>query len=199
LKEISIFVPLKILLIDNYDSFTYMLKDYIEQSGVLCHVMRNDHHELLASILLFDVIVLSPGPQTPKNAGLLMRVLNDIAGIKPILGVCLGHQAIGQLFGAKLRKATKPMHGKMDRMTHNGNSLFENIPFTFEATRYHSLILESLPAELETIAVSSQGEIMGIVHKSLPLWGIQFHPESCTTAFGLQLIKNFLKLAHQNR
>jgi anthranilate synthase/aminodeoxychorismate synthase-like glutamine amidotransferase len=198
LKEISNFVSLKILLLDNYDSFTYMLKDYIEQCGAICIVRRNDDLDLISEISDADALVVSPGPQTPNEAGQLMHVLYQFNQVKPILGVCLGHQGIGLTFGAKLVMAQLPKHGKIDLVKHYGHSLFNDIPTTFSATRYHSLILEQLPADLEIIAVSPTNEIIGIAHKSLPLWGIQFHPESCTTEFGLQLIENFLKLAHQN-
>jgi anthranilate synthase component 2 len=189
---------MKVLLLDNYDSFTYMLKDYIEQCGVVCDVKRNDDVNVVEAINRYDVLVISPGPQTPMDAGRLMESLQRYAFEKPILGVCLGHQGIGMFFGARLIKALKPKHGKIDMLTHTAHPLFANIPHRFEATRYHSLILDSLPPELEIIASSADGEIMGIAHKSLPLWGIQFHPESCATGFGLQLIQNFLNLAQQN-
>ncbi len=185
----------QILLIDNYDSFTYMLKDYIEQCGGVCHVIRNDDENLFAAAAVSDAIVLSPGPQKPSDAGRLMDITEAYAGKKPILGVCLGHQAIGLMYGASLVKAHLPKHGKVEQISHNGSSLFSHIPETFEATRYHSLLLEDIPACIEITAVSKTAEVMGIAHKSLPVWGIQFHPESCTTAFGHQLIKNFLHLA----
>jgi anthranilate synthase/aminodeoxychorismate synthase-like glutamine amidotransferase len=189
---------MKILLLDNYDSFTFMLKDYIEQCGVLCLVMRNDDKHLQAEIAEHDALIISPGPETPKQAGSLLPMLNEFVSHKPTLGVCLGHQAIGMHYGAKLGKAFKPMHGKVDTLFHNGNKLFAGLPHSFHATRYHSLILSDLPIELQTIAYTADGEIMGIAHKSLPLWGIQFHPESCTTPFGLTIIKNFLSLAQHS-
>jgi anthranilate synthase component 2 len=190
---------LKILLIDNYDSFTYMLKDYIEQSGAACTVIRNDNVELI-SILnehTFDSIVISPGPCTPNDAGLLPHILSQILQSYPVLGVCLGHQAIGEYFGAQLVRAEIPRHGKVDDVAHNGNALFAGIPQTFAATRYHSLLLQQIPVELEVIATSGKGEVMGIAHKTLPLWGIQFHPESCMTGYGKRMIENFLLLAAQ--
>jgi anthranilate synthase/aminodeoxychorismate synthase-like glutamine amidotransferase len=199
LKEFSTFAFLKILLLDNYDSFTYMLKDYIGQGDVACTVMRNDDVNLLEEIDEYNAIVISPGPQTPSDAGQLMSVVKHFATTKPILGVCLGHQAIGMHFGAQLVKAQRPMHGKVDTIEHSSNVLFQHIPNSFSATRYHSLILQQLPEELNVIATSADNEVMGIAHKSLPLWGIQFHPESCTTAYGLQLIRNFLTLAQQNQ
>jgi anthranilate synthase/aminodeoxychorismate synthase-like glutamine amidotransferase len=176
-----------------------MLRDYIGQCGVTCTVMRNDDVNLLEKIDEYDAIVISPGPQTPNDAGQLMNVVKHFAETKPMLGVCLGHQAVGMHFGAQLIKAQKPMHGKVDIINHSSNGLFQDIPNSFSATRYHSLILQQLPAELNIIASSVNNEIMGIAHKSLPLWGIQFHPESCTTAYGLQLIRNFLTLAQQNQ
>lgn len=190
---------MNILLIDNYDSFTYMLKDYIEQHYVVCTVVRNDTSELFALLKehTFDAVVISPGPCTPNDAGLLPEVLPLILHSYPVLGVCLGHQAMGEYFGARLVKATLPRHGKVDPVTHTGNPLFEGIPGTFDATRYHSLLLEDIPVDLEVIATSAKGEVMGIAHKTLPLWGIQFHPESCMTAFGKRMIENFLLLARQ--
>lgn len=188
---------MKVLLLDNYDSFTYMLKDYIEQCGVVCDVKRNDSVNVLDEISRYDALVISPGPQTPGDAGQLMQALERYVLVKPILGVCLGHQGLGVYFGARLMKAKQPKHGKIDTLTHTEHPLFAGIPPTFDATRYHSLVIDSLPPELEIIASSGGGEIMGIAHKSLPLWGIQFHPESCTTEYGLQLIQNFLKLAQQ--
>lgn len=175
-----------------------MLKDYIEQTGVVCWVKRNNDPDLLIFAEKADVLVLSPGPQTPDKAGQLMEVLTQYSKKKPILGVCLGHQAIGLFFGAELKHASLPMHGKVDMMEHQGNQLFHEIPHKFKATRYHSLILEKLPAELDLIATSPSNEVMAIAHISLPIWGIQFHPESCTTPFGFQLIKNFLAFTREN-
>jgi para-aminobenzoate synthetase component II len=188
-------MALHILLLDNYDSFTYMLKDYIEQHDAICTVMRNDHPDVISKLTQFDAIVLSPGPQAPKNAGLLINVIEASHLHKPVLGVCLGHQAIGEFFGATLQKATTPMHGKVDRITHTGNQLFAGIPETFQATRYHSLLLAEMAECLEVIATSAKGEVMGLRHKQLPLWGIQFHPESCLTEYGAVIIKNFLLAA----
>ncbi len=176
-----------------------MLRDYTRQCGVVCDVRRNDEDGVLDMIAGYDALIISPGPQTPGDAGKLMQALERYAATKPILGVCLGHQGLGMHFGAELVKARKPRHGKVETLIHTGHPLFESVPRAFEATRYHSLVIDSLPAELEIIATSAEQEIMGIAHTSLPLWGIQFHPESCATGFGLQLIKNFLKLAQQNR
>lgn len=184
-----------ILLFDNYDSFTYMLKDYIEQNGAVCTVVRNDHPEALELLMQFDAIILSPGPQAPKDAGKLMQAIAQIHQHKPILGVCLGHQAIGEFFGATLQKATVPMHGKVDCITTVADPLFEGIPETFQATRYHSLLLTHIPECLAVLATSSKSEVMALRHKQLPVWGIQFHPESCLTEYGGLMIKNFLLAA----
>lgn len=191
---------MKVLLLDNYDSFTFMLKDYIEQCGNLCVVYRNDEAELdTIDLNNFDAIVISPGPKKPVEAGKLNALLNLWTMQKPILGICLGHQALGEYFGARLSKSKLPRHGKVDKIIHNGNSIFEGVPREFNATRYHSLILENLPESLIQIC-SVKDEVMGFVHKTLPIWGLQFHPESCQTVFGINLLKNFFiqvkKIAH---
>ncbi|MES2780166.1 MAG: aminodeoxychorismate/anthranilate synthase component II [Bacteroidota bacterium] len=188
-------MSLNVLLLDNYDSFTYMLKDYIEQNGAICTVMRNDHPHVTERLNEFDAIILSPGPQAPKDAGLLMEVIEQSVFHKPILGVCLGHQAIGEFFGASLQKAAVPMHGKVDQITHTTDVLFMGIPETFNATRYHSLLLTKMVDCLTVTATSSKGEVMALRHKQLPVWGIQFHPESCLTEYGGMMIKNFLLAA----
>ena len=191
---------MKVLLLDNYDSFTFMLKDYIEQCGNNCSVIKNDD-PLLDTINLnnFDAIVISPGPKKPVEAGKLSALLNLWTLHKPILGICLGHQALGEYFGARLTKSKLPRHGKVDKIIHAGNSIFDGIPREFNATRYHSLILENLPESLIQIC-SAKDEVMGFVHKTLPIWGLQFHPESCQTEFGINLLKNFFiqvkKIAH---
>ncbi|MFN4083718.1 MAG: anthranilate synthase component II [Bacteroidia bacterium] len=187
---------MRILLLDNFDSFTYMLKDYLEQCGVNCQVVRNNIDIDLSNLSVeYNALVLSPGPQTPQLAGNLMQVLN--AGVQqkmPILGVCLGHQAIGIYFGSKLIKAKLPRHGKVDIIEHTGHSMFKNVTKHFKATRYHSLIVKDMPNMLEPTAFC-QNEIMALAHKTLPVWGIQFHPESCQTEFGLTIINNFVALA----
>lgn len=187
-----------ILLIDNYDSFTFMLADYIRQCGAVCEVIRNDDEALIGNANEFDALVLSPGPQTPQEAGQLMSLIQTYIQQKPILGICLGHQAIGIHLGAQLVKAIKPMHGKIDKITHNHHPMFHHTSTQLNATRYHSLVLQHIPETLEVTALSTQNEVMAIAHKSLLVYGIQFHPESCTTEFGLQLIKNFIALAQQN-
>ncbi|MDZ4666550.1 MAG: aminodeoxychorismate/anthranilate synthase component II [bacterium] len=184
-----------ILLIDNFDSFSYMLADYLMQTGVTCEVRRNDDRALLhLDPKAYLALVISPGPGRPEEAGLLMEVLPNWVNCKPILGVCLGHQAIGIYFGAKLVKAKLPRHGKVDGVAHKGDLLFEGVPNDFFATRYHSLILEEFPYKLEAIC-ACENEIMGLVHKELPVYGIQFHPESCQTPEGIKMIKNFIDLA----
>ncbi len=188
---------LKTLLIDNYDSFTYMLKDYIEQCGVTCEVIRNDVPGLVEKVSQYDALVLSPGPKTPNDAGLMNEVIAKWHLHKPMLGICLGHQAIGQYFGADLQLANAPKHGKIDQVKHNRHFLFNGIPAQFNVTRYHSLILTKVQGSLQQIASGSQGECMALMHNTLPLFGLQFHPESCLTEFGLTIIKNYIELVKQ--
>jgi anthranilate synthase/aminodeoxychorismate synthase-like glutamine amidotransferase len=187
-----------ILLLDNFDSFTYMLKDYIEQCDVECIVYRNNEITLdELSKIQFDGIVISPGPLSPNFAGISLDLIHHYHSTKPILGVCLGHQAIAQYFGSKIVKAKLPRHGKVDKMIHSNQRLFANIPNEFSATRYHSLIAEDLPDCL-IVNCKCKDEIMGIQHKDLPLFGIQFHPESCQTEQGLTIIKNFIEIASES-
>lgn len=185
---------MKILLLDNYDSFTYNLYDYLWQTGVQCTVLRNDAftmEELEA--LDFQAIVLSPGPKRPIDAGMMMAVIAQYYQRLPILGICLGHQALGEFFGAKLLKAVLPMHGKTTLIQHNGHPVFQEIPQKFTVMRYHSLLLESLEGTaLECLASSDTGEIMALAHQDLPLVGLQFHPESILTEHGLQLLRNWV-------
>jgi anthranilate synthase/aminodeoxychorismate synthase-like glutamine amidotransferase len=187
---------MKVLLLDNYDSFTYNLYDYLLQTGVECQVLRNDALPLEGfQALDFQAIVLSPGPKRPADAGLLMPLLRMYAGRVPILGVCLGHQAIGELFGARLLRAALPMHGKTTRIRHTGHPLFRGIPEQFEVMRYHSLILESLEGTpLRGIAHTPEGELMALAHPKLPLLGVQFHPESILSPEGLTLLRNWTEL-----
>lgn len=185
---------MKILLLDNYDSFTHMLKDYLEQCGANCLLFRNNQITIAEITLLdFDAIVISPGPKEPKDAGIVMDLIATFYKNKPILGVCLGHQAIAEFFGASLNKAILPRHGKVDLIKHEGDEMFQHIPEKFEATRYHSLIINNLPIELIATA-SCNNELMAFKHKNLPIWAVQFHPESCQTTFGLQIISNFLEM-----
>lgn len=185
---------MKVLLIDNYDSFTHILRDYIVQTGANCDLYRNDERILLSLLPEnYDALVISPGPETPAKAGLLMQVLPTWLEALPVLGVCLGHQAIGEYYGAKLVQAKRPRHGKVDEMNHLGGLLFKGVPKIFKATRYHSLILQHLPDSLIGNCWSMD-ELMALEHKTLPIYGLQFHPESCETEFGLTMIKNFLDL-----
>lgn len=187
---------MKVLLLDNYDSFTYNLYDYLLQAGVECDVYRNDALSLDDfEFLDFQAIVLSPGPKRPADAGLMLPLIAQFCQKVPILGICLGHQALGEIFGARVVKARLPMHGKTSVIRHLGHPLFEGIPEYFEVMRYHSLLLESLEGmPLRSIAQSATGEIMAMEHTALPLLGVQFHPESILTEFGLQLLKNWVKM-----
>jgi anthranilate synthase/aminodeoxychorismate synthase-like glutamine amidotransferase len=184
-----------ILLIDNYDSFTYNLYHYLIQAGekeVL--VKRNDEISIDEIKKLNPrAIVLSPGPCTPNEAGICLEVIEKLKGIYPIFGVCLGHQAIGQAFGGKV-VTTYPMHGKVSEVFHEKKNLFKNLPSPIKATRYHSLIIEreTCPSDLEITASTADGIIMGIAHKKYKIFGVQFHPESIASEFGHEIIKNFL-------
>lgn len=186
-----------LLVIDNYDSFTFNLVQYFGQLGVTMRVFRND--ELTpaeAERLNPDRVLISPGPCTPSDAGVSLDIIKTFAGKKPVLGVCLGHQSIGQLFGGNVIRAPRQMHGKLSPITHGGRGVFKDLPSPFTATRYHSLVVErsSLPACLEITAESSDGEIMGLQHKQFSVHGVQFHPESIATEGGMQILKNFLTL-----
>lgn len=184
-----------ILLIDNYDSFTYNLYDYWQRLGVSCIVLRNDELSLEAfKNLNFKALVLSPGPQKPKDAGLLFPILEYFHDKKPIFGICLGHQAIGEFFGATLSKGRVPVHGKTSTITHQNQSLFKDLPLKFEVMRYHSLILQDFAnTNLEIIAATQDNTVMAIAHKHLPIHGVQFHPESILTQYGLEIMDNWLK------
>lgn len=185
-----------LLMIDNYDSFTYNLVQYLGELGEEVLVKRNDEITLdeLAK-LAPQRIVISPGPCTPAEAGISVGTIVRFAGKIPILGVCLGHQAIGQALGGKIVHAKTLMHGKTSQITHSNAGVFAGLPSPFRATRYHSLVIEreSCPAELTITAWTDDGEIMGVRHKSLPLEGVQFHPESILTEHGHALLKNFLQ------
>lgn len=184
-------------MIDNYDSFTYNLVQYFGELGEKLKVFRNNQITLSEIEKMKPArIVISPGPGTPKDAGISMEVICRFAGRTPILGVCLGHQAIGEVFGGKVIRADRVMHGKTDKIYHDGKNLFKNLPNPFIATRYHSLLVErkSLPSVLEITAWSDKKEIMGLRHKKYKIEGVQFHPESILTAVGKQLLANFLTL-----
>jgi anthranilate synthase/aminodeoxychorismate synthase-like glutamine amidotransferase len=187
-----------VLLVDNYDSFTYNLYQYLGELGAEVRVVRNDELSAEAAIALSpDRIVISPGPGTPDQAGITLDVIRRAAGLIPVLGVCLGHQALGQAFGGAVRRAPKLMHGKTSQIHHDGRSLFARLPDPFTATRYHSLIVErdSVPESLEISAWTDDGIVMGLRHREYPLEGVQFHPESILTTVGKDLLRNFLEAA----
>ncbi len=187
-----------ILLIDNFDSFTYNLVQYLGELGEEIVVRRNNAITVKEIAgLKPDRIVISPGPCTPKEAGISNETIQYFGGKIPILGVCLGHQCIGHVFGGKIIRAKKIMHGKISKIKHTDDSLFESVGSPFEATRYHSLVVEkkTFPKVLEVLATSEDGEVMALKHKSLPIWGVQFHPESIMTKEGKTILKNFLKLS----
>ena len=186
-----------IVMIDNYDSFTYNLVQYLGEMGQDLRVFRNDRITLEEiADLKPDHIVISPGPCTPNEAGISVDVVKRFAGEVPILGVCLGHQSIGQAFGARIVRAQRLMHGKTSLIQHDGRTIYTGLPNPFEATRYHSLLVErdSLPDCLEISAETDIGEIMGIRHKEYPVEGVQFHPESILTTVGKDLLRNFLAM-----
>jgi anthranilate synthase component 2 len=186
-----------ILMIDNYDSFTYNLVQYLSELGEEVKVYRNDKIGIEDIKRLGpDKIVISPGPGRPEGAGISLEVIREFAAKIPILGVCLGHQCLGYVYGGNIVVAGRIMHGKISRIYHNQKGIFQDIKNPFEATRYHSLLVEkkSLPAILEITAWTKLGEIMGIRHKEYPLWGVQFHPESIMTKSGKDILANFLKL-----
>ena len=184
-----------ILVIDNYDSFTYNLVQYLQELGRAVEVHRNDAITV-AEIERRrpDAIVISPGPRTPDHAGVTLEAIRGLSGKTPILGVCLGHQAIGQAFGGRIARAPTLMHGKTSRIEHDGRTVFLGLPNPFEATRYHSLVVDpgSVPAELEISATTEGGVIMGLRHRRHPTEGVQFHPESILTGEGKRLLRNFL-------
>jgi anthranilate synthase/aminodeoxychorismate synthase-like glutamine amidotransferase len=185
-----------LVMIDNYDSFTYNLVQYFGQLGMEVTVHRNDQIDLDGLESLKPArLVVSPGPCSPDEAGISVAAIRHFASRIPILGVCLGHQAIGAAFGGRIMRAPRLMHGKTSLIYHDGKDLFQGLPSPFEATRYHSLIVEreSLPDCLEVSATTAVGEIMGLRHKEFAIYGVQFHPESILTAEGLNLLRNFLK------
>ncbi len=186
-----------LLMIDNYDSFTYNLVQYFGELGQEVMVRRNDKITL-AEIrqLRPQHIVISPGPGVPRDAGVSEAVISEFGETTPLLGVCLGHQAIGEVFGGTVERAPELMHGKISQVDHTGQGIFENLPQTFNATRYHSLVVRraDLPAELEVTAWTSSGLIMGLQHRRWPVFGVQFHPESILTEHGHAILSNFLKI-----
>ncbi|GMT47773.1 MAG: glutamine amidotransferase [bacterium] len=189
-----------LLMIDNYDSFTYNLVQYFGELGEEVKVYRNDRITVKEIAELDpDRIVISPGPCTPREAGISIDVIRYFAGKKPVLGVCLGHQSIGAAFGGDIINAPQLMHGKTSLIYHDGKTIFEGLPNPFEATRYHSLIIkrETLPDSLDVSAWTKDGEIMGVRHREYIIEGVQFHPESILTTVGKDLLRNFLKLGNR--
>lgn len=187
-----------LLVIDNYDSFTYNLVQYFGELGADVHVHRNDKISLEEIERLSPHrIVISPGPCTPKETGISVDVIRHFAGHLPILGVCLGHQSLAYAFGGKIVRADQLMHGKTSMIHHDGKTLFQGLPDPFEATRYHSLIVDrtTIPACFEISAQTQEGEIMGLRHRTLAVEGVQFHPESILTRVGMDLLQNFMKLS----
>jgi anthranilate synthase/aminodeoxychorismate synthase-like glutamine amidotransferase len=187
-----------ILLIDNYDSFTFNLVHFLGDVGADCDVRRNDALTIEAALALQpEAIVLSPGPCTPNEAGICLPLIQAAAGRIPVLGVCLGHQAIGQAFGGEVRRAPVPVHGKVGAIHHQGTDIFATLPTPFQATRYHSLIVDraTLPDTLVATAFTEDGLIMGLRHRTLPIFGVQFHPESIASQHGHDILRNFLAIA----
>jgi anthranilate synthase component 2 len=187
-----------ILLIDNFDSFSHILADYFRRTGEQVTVLRNNVSLEEIKALHFSALVLSPGPETPEKAGNLMEILSHFFDKMPVLGICLGHQAIGTFFGAGLIRSPRPMHGKISTVCRvKDHELLKGLPDYFNVTRYHSLELENLPDCLELILEGEKGEIMTFSHKDLPIIGIQFHPEAHLTAHGEQLIQNWVSLIYE--
>jgi anthranilate synthase component II len=187
-----------LLLIDNYDSFTYNLVHFLGELGAECEVVRNDKITVSEAIRLApQAIVLSPGPCTPNEAGICLELIKEAGPKIPLLGVCLGHQAIGQMYGGKVVRAPTVMHGKLSTIETTGKGLFAGTPKRFEVTRYHSLIVDrtSLPADLEITAETADGIIMGVQHRKHPVHGVQFHPESIASEHGHDILANFLRIA----
>ena len=187
----------KILLIDNYDSFTFNLYHYLSSLGVNVEVVRNDKissNEILKK--RYNKIVISPGPGNPNQSGNCLNIVNSLYKVIPILGVCLGHQIIGQVFGSKIIQAKKLMHGKTSKILSKKTGILKNLPKSFEATRYHSLIIDknSLSKDLEITAETKDGLIMGVCHKKYQVHGVQFHPESIKTKIGIKILENFIKI-----
>ena len=195
--------PLRVLLIDNYDSFTYNLVQYLGELGCELTVWRNDAFTLAqVQALNPDAIVVSPGPCTPHEAGLSVQVIRELGPQYPTLGVCLGHQSIGEAFGAQVGRAMLPVHGKTSPLRHDGQGLFEGLEDGLSVTRYHSLVVRDLPPELEATAwTSDPGEeiVMALRHRDYPVYGVQFHPESIATEGGMDMLRNFLTLVREHQ
>lgn len=181
-----------VLLIDNFDSFSHILAEYLRQIGIELHIVRNDVDPAKIITQEWEALILSPGPEIPAKAGNLMNILKLFVGKVPILGICLGHQAIGQFFGASLVKGRQPVHGKVHQVFQkNGHPYLKGLPVCFKVTRYHSLELKDLPEELEVLLETEAGEIMALAHKFLPILGIQYHPEAYLTQFGKEILENW--------
>ena len=195
--------PLRLLLIDNYDSFTYNLVQYFGELGAELTVWRNDAFTLdEVRQLAPDAIVVSPGPCTPLEAGRSVEVIRELGPQYPVLGVCLGHQSIGQAFGARVERARLPVHGKTSAVRHTGEDLFAGLPEAVEVTRYHSLLVRGLPEELVATAWTTDPEeevVMALRHRDFPVYGVQFHPESVATQGGLEMLRNFLNVVRERR
>ena len=185
-----------ILLLDNFDSFTYNLVDYFNQLGIEVNVIRNDQPVDKVVAGDYQGVVLSPGPETPQLAGNLMEVIEHYVSKVPMLGICLGHQALGQYYGAELVKAAYPMHGKLSKVEVSDCALFQGIPDEIEVVRYHSLVLEHLPEVLRATAYTTAGELMAFENEELKVTGIQFHPEAVLTQYGLQMLKNWASFSN---
>ena len=193
---------MRVLVIDNYDSFTWNLVHYLTELGAVVAVARNDAIEAQAAVAAADAVVISPGPGTPDGAGVSLGVVAACAAAgRPLLGVCLGHQAIAQGFGGRIAQAGIIMHGKTSPVTHDGTGVFAGLPSSFDVARYHSLAVapDAVPAALLVTATADDGAIMGVSHRDLPIYGVQFHPESIATAHGHRLLGNFLRLAAPQR
>jgi anthranilate synthase/aminodeoxychorismate synthase-like glutamine amidotransferase len=190
-------VTVRVAVIDNYDSFTYNLVQYLAELGAEPEVFRNDAVGVDA-LRDFDALVVSPGPGTPADAGISIEAIRELTGVMPVLGVCLGHQALAEAFGGRVVRH-QPVHGKTSRVRHDGGAPYDGLPDGFEATRYHSLVVEegSLPAELEVSARTDDGVVMGLRHREQPTFGVQFHPESVLTGEGKRLLRNFLQTAEE--
>lgn len=183
------------LVVDNYDSFTFNLVQYLLVQGARCTVVENDRLSVAdAKAMAPDGVLISPGPGAPEDAGITLELIRELSGRLPMLGVCLGHQALAQAFGARVGRAPLPVHGKVSAVLHDGRGVLRGIPSPFDATRYHSLLVlgDQLPGELEVSARTTEGEIMGLRHRSLPLEGVQFHPEAILTEHGPRLVQNWL-------
>jgi anthranilate synthase/aminodeoxychorismate synthase-like glutamine amidotransferase len=185
----------RVLVVDNYDSFTYNLVQCLRALGATCEVRLNDCLDLGEVVQTRpDGVLLSPGPGDPQGAGITLELIRTLGGQLPMLGVCLGHQALAQAFGARIEQAPRPFHGQTSSIVHDGRGVFRGLPAGFEATRYHSLAVarDSVPEALEVTALTPDGEVMGLRHRTLPLEGVQFHPESILTEHGPQLVQNWL-------